>query len=144
MADDPYDDTRDLKNMKGWVKVEEYHPEKLRVFTPKKTIRIRPNDKAILEIQKVTFANGAPISEEKEEMRVWCCDDEPDIKALSEGIKGRRLGEFLRIRCPANWAYHEQKRQQMGISDDQVIIFWVWIKEVDPYLQHDPKCCTVL
>ena len=65
-------------------------------------------------------------------------------KALSEGIKGRKLGEFLRIKCSANWGYNRELREQNNIKDEDVMVFWVWIKEVDPYLNHEPKCCTIL
>ncbi len=50
MAEDS-DDEKEL-NEKGWVKVEEYKPERLRVHTPDKAIKVEANDKAILEIQK--------------------------------------------------------------------------------------------
>eukprot|EP01083_Nonionella_stella_P026645 73387_1 len=145
-------DERDRVNEKGWVEVEAYKPENLKIFTPNKTIKIRPNDKAMLQIRKVTFEDGNVIidnvsdpDEENEQLtRVWCCDDEPEIKGLSEGIKGRTLGEFLRIKCSPNWGYPPDQLQMMGIPEDQSLIFWVWIKEVDPYLAHDPKCCTIL
>lgn len=55
---DSDDDRNDEDNEKGWVKVEEYHPEKLKVFTPDQTIKIHPNDKAILEIQKGIIVNN--------------------------------------------------------------------------------------
>eukprot|EP00483_Globobulimina_turgida_P010715 UN10736 len=142
MADDS-DDEKEL-NEKGWVEVEEYKPERLKIHTPDKPIKVEANDKAILEIQKVTLEDGTLITEQKEDMRVWCCDDDPEIKGLSEGIKNRKLGEFLRIKCSPGWGYQEDKRQILGINDDAIVVFHVWIKEVDPYLQHDPKCCTIL
>ena len=53
MSDSDEEQREDInKDSKGWVRVEEYHPEKLKVFTPDKTIKVHPNDKAILEIQK--------------------------------------------------------------------------------------------
>mmetsp|Transcript_15090 Transcript_15090/g.23635 ORF Transcript_15090/g.23635 Transcript_15090/m.23635 type:complete len:144 (-) Transcript_15090:227-658(-) len=143
MGDSDDEAANDL-NEKGWVKVEGYHPEKLKVFTPDKEIKIHPNDKAILEIQKVTLDNGTVLTEQKEDMRVWCCDDDPEIKGLSEGIKGRKLGEFLQIKCSPSWGYSDDKRRILGINEDAVVVFWVWIKEVDPYLNHEPKCCTIL
>merc|ERR1712228_582945 len=84
------------------------------------------------------------ITEQKEDMRVWCCDDDPEIKGLSEGIKKRKLGEFLSIKCSPGWGYGDEKRRMLGINDDSIVIFYVWVKEVDPYLNHDPKCCTIL
>ena len=92
----------------------------------------------------VTLEDGTVITEQKEDLRVWCCDDDPEIKGLSEGIKNRKLGEFLRIKCSPTWGYSEDKRNVLGLNDDAIVIFWVWIKEVDPYLNHDPKCCTIL
>lgn len=146
MADDSDREDEEMNNEKGWVRVEEYKPEKLKVHVPDQVIRIHPNDKALLEIQKVTLkeADGTVLTEQKEEVRVWCCDDDPDIKGLSEGIKNRKLGEFLRITCSPNWGYNEEKRRVLGITEDDSVVFHVWIKEVDPYLNHDPKCCVVL
>eukprot|EP00485_Elphidium_margaritaceum_P011606 CAMPEP_0202688454 /NCGR_PEP_ID=MMETSP1385-20130828/3969_1 /ASSEMBLY_ACC=CAM_ASM_000861 /TAXON_ID=933848 /ORGANISM="Elphidium margaritaceum" /LENGTH=143 /DNA_ID=CAMNT_0049343441 /DNA_START=63 /DNA_END=494 /DNA_ORIENTATION=- len=143
MGDSDDEERRNISN-KGWFKTEAYKPDKLKVFTPDKTVVIRPNDKAMLELLKVTLEDGTIVNEEKEDLRVWCCDDDPDIKGLSEGIKGRKLGEFLRIKCSPTWGYPEDRRQALGVSDDAVLVFWVWVKEVDPYLQHEPKCCTIL
>lgn len=146
MADDSDREDEEINNEKGWVRVEEYKPEKLKVHVPDTVIRIHPNDKALLEIQKVTLkeANGTVLTEQKEEVRVWCCDDDPEIKGLSEGIKNRKLGEFLRITCSPNWGYGDEKCRAFGISGDDIVVFHVWIKEVDPYLNHEPKCCVVL
>ena len=88
--------------------------------------------------------DGTVVTDQKEDMRVWCCDDDPEIKGLSEGVKDQQLGKFLRIKCSPNWGYSEEKRRVLGIDDNAVLVFWVWIKEIDPYLDHEPKCCTIL
>ena len=83
--------------------------------------------------------DGTVVTDQKEDMRVWCCDDDPEIKGLSEGVKDQQLGKFLRIKCSPNWGYSEEKRRVLGIDDNAVLVFWVWIKEIDPYLDHEPK-----
>ena len=92
----------------------------------------------------MTLEDGSVLIAQKEDKRVWCCDDDPEIRGLSEGIKHRKLGEFLRITCSPNWHYDEEKREQLGLKDTDAVVFWVWIKEVDPYLNHEPKCCIIL
>eukprot|EP01083_Nonionella_stella_P289512 985147_1 len=130
-------DSKDDNEEKGWVKVEEYAPPKnMKVIKPDKVIKVAKNDKVLLQIQKVTLLSGQVIADEPHDMRVWCCDDDPDIKGLSEGIKNQSLGKFLKIQCSPTWGYSKNKRQELGIDDNAVLVFFVWIKEVDPYLKH--------
>eukprot|EP01084_Bolivina_argentea_P040470 74794_1 len=144
MSDSEEEEDINKDDDKGWVKVEEYHPENVRITVPDKNIKVLKNDKAILEIREVTLEDGTVVTDQKEDMRVWCCDDDPEIKGLSEGVKNQMLGTFLQIKCSPNWGYAEEKRRVLGIDDNAILVFWVWIKEVDPYLDHEPKCCTIL
>ena len=55
MADSDREDEDELNNdEKGWVKVEAYKPDGVKVNTPDKAIIIEPNDNALLDVLKGT------------------------------------------------------------------------------------------